>query len=452
MLPYLRNSYINATGEFLAAIFLLVILLSSFLRKKGTPTKRPFCLMTGTLIALLAESALAWTLDGIALSTGSTPALDAVRHALIGLDYLLYSTLDDFFFFYLFTSVSERRAVGSHETLRAKRLFAVLFSLSMLASAVFASSFWTGSIFTLDAYGGMNVTPAYLLLTLVGASAEFVSFFTVLREWKALGTPKAVSCLIYLVVPCALVYVDITYRLTTSYVFCALVIFTIYIAVDLRQDRALIEQEAQVAKSETEKTDMKVALMMSQIQPHFLYNSLSSIAYLCRKNPKEAEIAVTEFADYLRMNLRSINNKLPILFEAELSHTETYLKIQKRRFPEQLIVDYDIQAKEFRIPALTLQPIVENAVKHAVETRFEPTTIHISTRETEDAYLITVQDNGPGFDVTAVPQDDRPHIGIASTKTRLANMVQGSMDIESTPGMGTTVCVRIPKRGEEAAT
>lgn len=327
-----------------------------------------------------------------------------------------------------------------------------MFCFSILASAVFAISMRTGWIYTIDAYGGMNVTSWYLPLTILGASAEFVSFYTILREWKALGAQKAVPCLVYLVVPCVLVYVDVTYRLTTSYVFCALVIFTLYIGVDLQHDRDLIEQEAQVAKSETEKTDMKVALMMSQIQPHFLYNSLSSIAYLCRKNPKEAEIAVTEFADYLRMNLRSINNKLPILFEAELSHTETYLKIQKRRFPEQLIVDYDIQAKEFRIPALTLQPIVENAVKHAVETRFEPTTIHISTREMEDAYLITVQDNGPGFDVTAVPQDDRPHIGIASTKTRLANMVQGSMDIESTPGMGTTVCVRIPKRGEEAAT
>lgn len=448
MIPHLRNCYINATGEMTAAIFLVVILISSLLRKKETPSKRPFCIMTAVLIALLTESGIAWALDGVALSYGSSPTLDAVRHGLIVLDYILYATIDDLFFLYLIASIQTNKTLTPRSLKRVTTLFWGMLCLGLLAGLAFAASLWTGWVFTIDAYGGMNVTPAYTLLTVIGACAQIASLLSILQNWHTLGSKKAIACLLYLIVPTGLIYVDVTYRLTTSYICCAFVIFTIYITVDLEQDRQLMEREADVARSEAEKIDMKVGLMMSQIQPHFLYNSLSSIAYLCRKDPKEAEIAVNEFADYLRMNLRSINNKQPILFETELSHSETYLKIQKRRFPEQLIVEYDIEATEFRIPALTLQPIVENAVKHAVETRFEPTTIRIAAKETEDSFLVTVEDDGPGFDTAAIPGDDRPHIGISSATTRLQNMVHGRMEISSTIGVGTTVRIIIPKQQE----
>ena len=109
-------------------------------------------------------------------------------------------------------------------------------------------------------------------------------------------------------------------------------------------------------------------------------------------------------------------------------------------------MEYDIEAKGFEIPALTLQPIVENAVRHAVEVRLEMTTIRISSKETDDEYIVTVQDDGPGYDVTKTPEDDRPRIGIASTRSRLANLVGGRLEIESEIGTGTAVTVIIPKK------
>ena len=138
----------------------------------------------------------------------------------------------------------------------------------------------------------------------------------------------------------------------------------------------------------------------------------------------------------------------PILFETELEHVENYLKIQKRRFPQRLCVEYDIQVMDFRIPALALQPIVENAVKHGVEKRLEPTTIRIATDENDNAWLIIVSDNGPGFDINEKPNDERIHIGIASTKSRLATLVGGRLETKSEKGVGTTVTIIIPKNTE----
>lgn len=450
MNTHLIHTYFNAAGELVAVIFLLLILISSLFRKWESPLRKPFYMTTSILILLLLESSISWILDGVAIVYGSTPGLNTARNALIGLDYALYITLDDFFFLYLIASVRERRNVSALYLKRTNTLFRVQLSISLLTAAAFSTSFWTGWFFSVDAYGGINVTAGYLPLTIVGSLSEIANIILVLRERKTLGIPKTLTCLCFLLIPVPLIYLDVTYRLATSYLFSALSIFSIYIMVDIQQDRKLQERQVQIARNETEKLEMQVSLMMSQIQPHFLYNSLSSIVYLCRNDPREAEAAVNEFADYLRMNLRSINNKQPIPFETELNHAKTYLKIQERRFPDQMTLEYDIQVQDFYVPALTLQPIVENAVKYGVETRFEPTTIRICTWQTDEAYLINVRDNGPGFDPNDPPQNNSTHIGIASVRSRLANMVGGSMSVDSVPGTGATVTITIPKNKEAA--
>lgn len=447
MNTHLTHSYFNAAGELVAVFFLLMILISSLFRKWESSLKKPFYMTTGILILLLLESGISWILDGVAIVNGSTYLLDAIRYILIGIDYVLYVALDDFFFLYLIASVQERREVSQSFQTRVILIFRVMLTVSLLTGFAFSTSYWTGWFFTMDAYGGIDVTAAYLPLTMLGSLGDLCSIILVVKERKTLGFSKTLTCLIYLISPIPLIYVDVTYRLASSYLFSALALFSIYIMVDIQQDQKLQEQKVQIAQSETEKLEMQVSLMMSQIQPHFLYNSLSAIVYLCRTDPKKAEQAVNEFADYLRMNLRSITNRQPIPFEAELNHAKTYLKIQEHRFPNQMTLIYDIQVQDFRVPALTLQPIVENAVKYAVETRFDPTTIWISTWQTENAYWITVRDNGPGFDPANPPQNNSTHIGIASVTSRLANMVNGTMTVDSVPGIGTTVTITIPKSG-----
>ncbi|MCL2805015.1 MAG: histidine kinase [Treponema sp.] len=202
----------------------------------------------------------------------------------------------------------------------------------------------------------------------------------------------------------------------------------------------------EMKKKELELINSRVEIMLSQIQPHFLYNSLSVIKYLCDTDPQKAKETVVEFSSYLRNNLDSLAQNKLIPFEKELSHTEIYLKIEKKRFDDFLTVVYDINAKDFKLPALTLQPVVENAVKHGISSRENGGTVAIYSDETENEYIVTVVDDGVGFnDIQLEFEKDRSHIGIENVRNRLASMCNGKMEIESKPDFGTTVVITVPK-------
>ena len=100
----------------------------------------------------------------------------------------------------------------------------------------------------------------------------------------------------------------------------------------------------------------------------------------------------------------------------------------------------------FRLPPLTLQPLVENAVRHGVTKKKGGGTVTISTRETASTYLVTVHDTGNGFDPEHYTDDGKVHIGIRNVRERLERMVGGTLTIESTPETGTTATILIPKK------
>ena len=112
--------------------------------------------------------------------------------------------------------------------------------------------------------------------------------------------------------------------------------------------------------------EQQVQIMLSQIRPHFLYNSLTVIQDLCRTDPEQAENATIQFAKYLRGNMDALQTNNLIHFTEELEHTKEYLTLEQMRFEEKLTVRYDILCEDFMLPPLTLEPIVENAVRHGV--------------------------------------------------------------------------------------
>jgi LytS/YehU family sensor histidine kinase len=206
------------------------------------------------------------------------------------------------------------------------------------------------------------------------------------------------------------------------------------------------QAERQAHEMEKELTESRMSVMLSQIRPHFLFNSLLAIQDLCRTDPDVASQAVGEFSKYLRGNLDSLSMTAPIPFSRELGHVENYLALEKKRFDERLQIVYDIKADGFLIPALTLQPITENAVRHGVTKKLDGGTVTITAVETETDYVVTVADDGVGFDPAApIIQDGRSHIGIANVRNRLASMCGGTLTINSKPGEGTTAVIKIPK-------
>lgn len=198
-------------------------------------------------------------------------------------------------------------------------------------------------------------------------------------------------------------------------------------------------------KLRVELEQSRIAVMLSQIQPHFLYNSLTCVMDLCDSNPKQAKTAIADFADYLRGNLSSLKTENLISFRTELEHIEKYLRLEKLRFQDELEVVYDIQTKDFMLPALSVQPLIENAVKHGVGQKIGGGTVTIHTSETENDYLIRITDDGVGFNIGEYANDGGTHIGIENIKKRLEMMANARLEIESMKGQGTIASILIPK-------
>lgn len=217
------------------------------------------------------------------------------------------------------------------------------------------------------------------------------------------------------------------------------------VRIAVERERAETERE----RAEKEAYEAKVAVMASQIRPHFMYNALTSIAMMCQIDPETAQEATITFAKYLRGNMDSLKQTKPVPFEVELEHLKKYLYIEKLRFGRKLNVEYDIQATDFKLPMLSVQPLVENAVKHGVGMKKKGGTVTVISRDTGDAYEVIVKDDGVGFDTNAPKKDDgRSHVGMENTRSRLKEMCDGTVNIESTVDVGTTATIILPKEGQ----
>ena len=183
--------------------------------------------------------------------------------------------------------------------------------------------------------------------------------------------------------------------------------------------------------------------MLSQIKPHFLFNTLNIIRSLITRDPHTAVDAIDHFADYLRENMTSLDHVRCVSFTEELHHVENYLYIEKLRFQDHLSVEYDINTVDFLLPPLSLQILVENAVKHGVSPKEESGYVRIRTTEDSDFFMVVCEDNGVGFDTEKKVTMD--HVGLRNTRMRLKTMCNGELVINSTPDVGTKAVILIPK-------
>ena len=211
---------------------------------------------------------------------------------------------------------------------------------------------------------------------------------------------------------------------------------------------------AKAKELETEKkvlnaqlAESRVSTMMSQIRPHFIYNTLGSIEQLCELDPPKAGELVHNFAKYLRGNFGELDNPKPILMSQEMEHVHHYISIESVRFPD-MTFSFEMRSEDFSLPALTVQPIVENAIKHGLMKLQKGGSIRVISYETETDYCICVEDDGVGFDTSKL-LDEKKHIGIRNIRDRLEVMVGGTLEIESTQGVGTKVLITIPKEGKK---
>lgn len=341
------------------------------------------------------------------------------------------------FALYVYEYLSLKRKVA-----KAPFVFMILFSCANIALITVGQI--TERFMLLDASNSYNpqgltvwaqIFPSLMLLTLIAVILWNAKLFTA-KEWG--------SFLVYAIMPIVCYGIEnffMEYPLWITYFGVAVVLLLVYVNIQVELKNMLIKKEAELMES-------RVAVMLSQIQPHFLHNTLAAIYELCDEN-SAAQEAIGFFSDYLRGNMASLNQKGLVPIETELKHVRHYLWLEQLRFADRLRVEYDtgdILSDDFYIPTLTIQPIVENAVCHGVTEKPDGGTVLIRTEETETCCRISISDDGVGFDTNAPFSDERGHIGLANVRSRLAVLCGGTLEISSNIGMGTTVTIEIPRR------
>ena len=255
----------------------------------------------------------------------------------------------------------------------------------------------------------------YLLFT---AISLIVSLIAVIRRRKQLSKLQFILILVYLLAPVSIMLLAMELML-------------------------FIDQGKRYLKQKEELANQKASLAVLQMRPHFIYNTMTSIYYLIEQDAPKAQQVTLDFTDYLRKNFTAIAKEGTIPFAEELEHMRAYLAVEQVRFEGKLFVEFDTPYTSFRLPPLTLQPIVENAVKHGVDPDLDPLTIRIQTREVKNGVEITVADTGPGF---GVKDNDEPHIALANIRERLEMMCKGTLTVSEREGGGTVVSIFVSQK------
>ena len=310
-------------------------------------------------------------------------------------------------------------------------------------AAVYLTAFFSNIAFYFSSNGHFHAGPLRHTCTLISAVLYAWLFWLTMRQFRPRQRRESWIPILVTALIGGAAIMDFTVAFIeqpVSYLTMAIAISCVFYYIWLHLQFVREHEDALV-------TGQRVQQMLSQIKPHFLYNALTLIIDLCDTAPQKAKAATVEFSRYLRGNMESIDRTGPISFEKELEHTKLYLDIEQMRFAGDLQVRYDIACTGFSLPALTVEPLAENAVRHGVREKPDGRgTVVIATRETPDGYEITVTDDGPGFDPDRLPEDGQMHVGIANVRERLRQIVDGSLEYRSAPGEGTAAIIRIPKQ------
>ena len=422
----------SITLNLLASINVLIITAAIALDKRKT-IHNDFQMLLFTMAAgALMFDSLTGYLEGV----GNLATWNYFSYVMKNLLYLFVTGL---YMKFLFTSIG----VSAE---KARKYYWIANAIILFALVLVATNFFTEMLFDVDDTGHIargTYRPLFILCPMAIGSMALLSTFKYDEDQR-----EKIVAVILLISTWAVFLLDYHVTdLSPIYLIPAMVLMISFSNNYIYRSEVLSKKEILIAKKNSELADLKFNAMVTQMQPHFLYNALTSIVNI-KGNPPETREAIIDFASYLRTNLNTINNPHPIPFSKELDHIETYLSLEKLRFKDKLEIVWHINDRRFVIPALTAQTMVENAVRHGVSKRENGGRVIIVSEAVEDGHMIKVIDNGVGYDPNGpAPNDGRSHIGITSARERLKTMCNGTLTVKSAPGKGTTVTIFIPDAG-----
>lgn len=312
---------------------------------------------------------------------------------------------------------------------------------NIIAFATFAIldiiNLFTGFFFTAE--NGEYVRGDWMVLSQLYQFVMLAIVFFVAILNKKLNIREKVAFSIYCLLPLvAIIFQNIYKGYAIAYVSIIVTVEILFFFVN-------VEKNIVLANEEEKNKEAQIKLMLSQIQPHFIYNSLSAISTLITINPEKAQESLDDFTDYLRSNLSSLTETRLIPFTNELKHIKTYVSLEKMRFNDRINMIYDIGTVDFSIPPLTIQPLVENAIKHGILKKIKGGTVTLTTYETDTSIVIEVKDDGIGFDMSDIDFSENIHFGLKNISYRINQTCDGDLKITSKKGIGTKVTVVFKK-------
>ena len=309
----------------------------------------------------------------------------------------------------------------------------MLTILSMLPSALLLALAWPLT--------GYFERRGYRLTAIIGIHIPTAFAFSVLSQtpfWMSFHTGRPVSWYVW-----PLLYHALTYLLGAG-------IFHLIRASERAHRQALAMKDAQNLLVTSE-----LSALRNKLNPHFLFNTLHSIIALTQRNPAAAQEALFHFSDMLRYVLdteRSGSDRVTL--DAELDFVRDYLELEQLRLGERLQVEWDLDedAGDYPLPALSLQPLVENSIKHAFNPHSRPGLMRIRTRRdpASGALTMTVSDSGPGADPAAIAASSGLGLRTIERRLQLDYGSRAALQVRSAPGAGFSVSVTIPPVREES--
>ena len=420
-------NYTYAMVEFFAALIILVLLIESHFISKPSGRGHILNILLRTLFLLLAS-------DGASYMLSVSGEMSYPAEIFFLVSTLLAYIMLAIFNYYVIIHIREKAGISmwfGHAGLVFVAAESLLWLTSYNLGTVYSitnGSYKRGELFWLSLFIGV-VFIAYIFIMLL-------VFFNKLKRRDSI---IFMGCILGILFSIGLRELVLDINVPVVYLTVTLLVIGLYIVFHIEQNVLLRIKDEKLAQS-------RISIMLSQIRPHFLYNALNAIYYLCEKDPKLAQNAIAEFSDYLRGNLDSVSVDRTVLFSKELEHIKNYLFLEKLRYEDELEIAYELGTIAFFLPPLTVQPLVENAVRYGIGQAVDGGKLTIKTIERDEGYEIFVIDDGVGgYDPKNKKEDGRSHIGIDNVRERLALMVGGTLEIESEEGKGTTAKIFIPR-------
>lgn len=428
-------------------IFCLLAAFCMFISRDIDREKKKYMfLLQLSSAVLLVSDAAAWAFRGSPGELGNY-----MVHISNFLVFLFSDIILLLYHAYVCNCIFEKDSQEKKNSIRVKLV--VLICLTAIFLIIMSQ--FTNLYYYIDADNYYHRNSAYFISLFLPMAGMLTDLSLLFRYRKNISRELLLAMVSYIVLPfIAAIILLFYYGISLINLAIGISMILMFVETMIEQskkaaqkERLLAEHDRQLAQKERELTDSRIASMMSQIRNHFIFNTLGAISGYCKIDPVKADDALMKFSRYLRRNMSWLEEKGMIPFENELKQVEDYVYLEKMRFGGRFEFGEDLDELNFAIPPLTVQPLVENAVKHGLTKPGKQGSVCLMTSREPDAILIQVIDDGVGFKPEELEKSTS--IGLKNVRYRLEHLAGATLEIESTPGEGTRAMIRIPLAGGE---